>query len=230
MELAHQFARDGAVSGDAVIALRQRSARGRPGKLWSSEIGGLWLSVVLQLPDRLSFDLLPIRIGIQVAEVLDRIAPPGRTSLKWPNDLLMDGLKVAGILCEANWRGEVCRWVVAGIGINVFNPIPAQLQQQATRLADHLQRAEDFSLSQLEEPVIAAITRAGAVTGPLSNEELNSWAGRDALKGKAVMEPYSGMVTGISNCGSLLVLDAEGRQHQVRSGVVMAALSGKIPP
>src|SRR5436309_12822830 len=80
---------------------------------------------------------LSLRVGLVLADVLDDLvgreaAAPAR--LKWPNDVLVDDRKVAGILCESRWQGETLQWLGVGIGVNVANEIPADLTDRAVSL------------------------------------------------------------------------------------------------
>ena len=104
--------------GILVIAERQTAGRGRFGRRWLSELGGLYFSVTL--PKSIPIEDVPkltLTTGVAVAEAIG-----GR--LKWTNDVLIDGRKVCGILCEL--AGEVEEpLIVVGIGINVNNPVPS---------------------------------------------------------------------------------------------------------
>ncbi len=94
---------------DSIISLKQSEGRGRQGRLWESYEGGFYYSVVL--PNK---KLLPIIVGISVAEILyeNRII----AKVKWPNDILVEGKKLGGVLCQL--QGEK---VIAGLGINMTN-------------------------------------------------------------------------------------------------------------
>ncbi|MFH1610136.1 MAG: biotin--[acetyl-CoA-carboxylase] ligase [Candidatus Bipolaricaulota bacterium] len=98
-----------------VLAESQRRGRGKGGRTWESPPGGLWFSLGLRESVG-DLSLVPILTGIAVAEGLRNMAFDAR--VKWPNDVLIDNKKVAGILVEATVRGD-CREVVIGIGVNV---------------------------------------------------------------------------------------------------------------
>ena len=125
---AFRLAREGAAHATVVTAREQTAGRGRVGRSWDSPVGNLYLSVLLRL------DLAPGRIAelsfvaaLAVAEMVDAFAA-GRVSLKWPNDVLIDGAKVAGILVEqANGA------TVIGIGVNVAH-CPSGLAYPVTSL------------------------------------------------------------------------------------------------
>jgi len=106
--------------GSFVIAERQISGKGRLGREWLSEKGGLYFSIVLQPPLPMEdVPKLTLTAGVAVAEGLADFKP----RLKWPNDVLIDGRKVCGILSEVSGEVEQPK-VIVGIGINVKNPVP----------------------------------------------------------------------------------------------------------
>jgi BirA family transcriptional regulator, biotin operon repressor / biotin---[acetyl-CoA-carboxylase] ligase len=169
MDEAHALAEQGAPHGTAVAAKEQTAGRGRRGSAWQSPPGGLWLSVICRPVQSNGMEHLSLRIGLAVAESLERLFPQlPRLTVKWPNDLLLDGRKVAGILCEARWEGERPIWVVAALGMNVINPIPEFLAGQATSLAEHIKVKGPEGLARAMADVIA---NAAATPGLLSPEE-----------------------------------------------------------
>jgi BirA family biotin operon repressor/biotin-[acetyl-CoA-carboxylase] ligase len=119
-DLARQWALDGAPAGSAVIAEEQTAGRGRLGRSWSAPLGTALLVSAILRPDVLPGHLPRLTMvgAVAVAEVLAELAP-GQVGLKWPNDVLLAGRKVAGVLPEAIWEGERLSAVVLGIGLNV---------------------------------------------------------------------------------------------------------------
>src|SRR3954470_17203992 len=113
-ERARELADQGAAHGTLVTAAEQTSGRGRQGRSWATPAGtAIAASLVLTEFD----DLLPLRAGLAVADVVGPNA-----LVKWPNDVWVDGRKVAGILAES--RSEP-RWAVLGIGVNVAVDVAA---------------------------------------------------------------------------------------------------------
>jgi BirA family biotin operon repressor/biotin-[acetyl-CoA-carboxylase] ligase len=222
MENAHAWAAEGAPHGSAVVAVVQEAARGRQGKVWSAPVGGLWLSVVCRPRDSRNLDALSLRVGMAVAKSVEELARGGvAVQLKWPNDLYVEGAKVAGLLTEARWSGEDCRWVVIGLGLNLLNSLPEELVGLATSIRDHLPADHHDDL----EPgrcatAFAATIAAAARGGELSPEELSRWNLRDMLGGVTVKSPVSGTIAGITTTGALKVLSADGSTVEVASGVV----------
>jgi len=128
MDMAHALAREGAMEGTLVFAKHQAQGRGRQGRMWQSPLGGAYFSLILR-PSRPSFETpqLSLVAGLATAEAiqeLTRLFP----SIRWPNDILINDRKVAGILVEAKSGA-----VVVGIGVNVMTS-PRQLPETATSL------------------------------------------------------------------------------------------------
>ncbi len=116
-----QLLRQGAPSGTVVIAGEQSAGRGQRGRVWESLPGGLYLSLGLALsPDQGAWLTLWSAWGI--ATVLQRQGIP--LQLKWPNDLILGGQKLGGILTETYTWGPQ-QWAVVGVGVNWENPVPA---------------------------------------------------------------------------------------------------------
>ncbi len=133
---AARRARTGAPEGTLVWAREQTSGRGRRGRQWSSPPGNLYLSVLLRPGVRPAEAAgLGFLASIALAEVLRDLLPPERAiRCKWPNDVLVDGAKIAGILLEAEAIGEAAPALVMGIGVNVESH-PEGLAYAVTSLA-----------------------------------------------------------------------------------------------
>ncbi len=180
MDVAHALAQEGAPHGTVVAAREQTAARGRRGRTWLAPRGGLWMSVICRPAEASGMEHLSLRIGLAVAEVLEQLLPAiGRVQVKWPNDLLLDGRKVAGILCEARWEGDRLGWVIGAIGLNLTNSLPEELAGQATSLARH---AEVPPPEALAEPIAQAIAGAALTPGLLSPSERERLALREAIR------------------------------------------------
>jgi len=127
------WARSGAPHGALVTADAQTHGRGRLGRAWESPPGGLYASLILR-PRGAAWGAVGLAVGLGVREGLARWLP--RATLKWPNDVLCDGRKICGVLCETRWFGGVAE-LVAGFGVNVEQRgFPAELT--ATSLAIQL--------------------------------------------------------------------------------------------
>lgn len=218
METAHARAQDGAPHGTTIVAARQAMGRGTRGRSWSSELGGLWLSVVARPVRTDALEALSLRVGIAVAAALELASTAlPRLAIKWPNDIMVNGRKLAGILCEARWGGGHCQWVVIGVGVNVCNPIPPDLECIAVAMSAWDRGADPAALAA---PVAAAIGLAAREAGPLTASELRAFARRDALASARVSEPVAGTAVGISANGALRVRTDAGPVREVLAGVV----------
>ena len=192
-ERARELAEEGAAHGTLVTADEQTAGRGRQGRGWVTPPGvAIAASLILREFD----ELLPLRAGLAVADV----AGPSAL-VKWPNDVWVDGRKVAGILVEA--RG----WAVLGIGLNVALD-PATLPSEVAAVAGTLGRDASELDSTLSELLSALETR-------LSEERAATLAAlreRDALLGKTVRwDGREGIGAGIDDTGALLVDTDAGR-------------------
>jgi len=133
---AQRLARAGAPEGTLVWAREQTSGRGRRGRQWSSPPGNLYLSLLLR-PAAAPAEAagLGFLAAVALAEVLTELLPQERAvRCKWPNDVMVDGAKIAGILLEAEAMGEASPALVLGIGVNVGNH-PEGLAYPVTSLA-----------------------------------------------------------------------------------------------
>lgn len=117
MDIARREARQGAAEGTVVIAGEQTSGRGRIGRIWLSPPGNITLSVILY-PDVSNLPYLMMIASLAVVRSIKNIAGL-KADIKWPNDILIDGKKVSGILIENEISGEKIARAIIGIGINV---------------------------------------------------------------------------------------------------------------
>jgi BirA family biotin operon repressor/biotin-[acetyl-CoA-carboxylase] ligase len=216
-DLLHDLAGDGAPHGSAVAAAEQTAGRGSRGQTWASPRGGLWLSVLCRPSDEAAVAVMSLRVALAVAGTLEAAVPGLRLGIKWPNDLLVGGLKVGGILCEARWQGAAPAWVAVGLGLNVTNPIPAALDAMATSLLHH---APGLEPAALVAPMVRTITEAGACHGALTDAELEEFRSRDVLRGRRVTGPVAGVVEGPARGGELRVRLPSGVVSLLRSGPV----------
>ncbi len=129
MDACHALAASGASDGTLVVAGSQTQARGRLGRSWASPEGGLYVSALLH-PKRAAAEVAQLSLvaGLAAAEAIRQVAPALAPSVKWPNDVLVSGRKLVGILIESKENG-----VVVGIGINV-DADAGELPEMATSL------------------------------------------------------------------------------------------------
>jgi BirA family biotin operon repressor/biotin-[acetyl-CoA-carboxylase] ligase len=197
---ARELAAVGAPHGTLVTAAEQTAGRGRQGRTWSAAAGrALLCSVVVRDPPR----LLPLAAGVAVAETVE-YAGGVRALVKWPNDVHVDGRKVAGILVEGRPQEA---WAVVGIGLNVAlrpDDFPPELRETAASLGLDASAVEP-TLAEMLDALTRWITAdADAV--------LAAVRGRDALLDQPVR--WAGGVGrggGIDGDGRLVVVTDSGR-------------------
>jgi BirA family transcriptional regulator, biotin operon repressor / biotin---[acetyl-CoA-carboxylase] ligase len=157
-DILKRAAREGAPEGTVALAAVQTAGRGRHGRVWVSPPGNLFLSILVRPADPALLTLLPLAAGVAVAEALESCGASSR--LKWPNDVLAGGRKLAGILAEATSESGRLDAVVIGIGANVNvarEALPEDLRETATSLRDESGRAQPM------EQVAAAVLSRWAV-------------------------------------------------------------------
>jgi BirA family biotin operon repressor/biotin-[acetyl-CoA-carboxylase] ligase len=203
-----------------VVADEQSAGRGRRGTRWSSPPGcGLWMSVVLGAEVDAVTPPLPLLVGLAVAEALETAAPGLRVAIKWPNDLLIDDLKVGGVLCE-----RVQRSVVVGVGVNLRAPpggLDGALAARAT--AVELHGGKRIARKDLGRLVVSGIEALrGSVEQPLPARVQQALAQRDALAGRLLEteQAGAGIGAGISDDGALRLERPDGSLVRVVGGSV----------
>jgi BirA family transcriptional regulator, biotin operon repressor / biotin---[acetyl-CoA-carboxylase] ligase len=195
-ERAKELALAGALHGTLVTADEQSAGRGRQGRVWTAPPrSAVLMSVVLR--DELA-ETLPLSAAVAVCEAL-----PVDAAIKWPNDVWIEGRKVAGILVEGRPQEG---WAVLGVGVNVTTEsFPPELEGRATslRLA---------GASATVEAVLADLLRSlDRWLGAPSERVFEAWRARDALKGERVRwSDGEGIADGIDGSGALVVQTRNG--------------------
>ena len=146
MDDVAEWARAGAGEGAVVVAETQTASRGRMGRRWISDEGNLYFSVLFR-PGPDALPLLSPLAGVAVARAIRQVAGVYPT-IKWPNDVMIDSRKVAGILAESALSGTVIRHAVVGIGVNVALDVSADPEIAAT--ATSLNHASDSDVDRAE--------------------------------------------------------------------------------
>ena len=227
MREAARRALEGAPEGTLITADEQTAGRGRFGRVWRSEAGvGLYFSLVLRPPVApASSAVLTLACGLGAARGIGEAAGVV-CDIRWPNDVILNGKKLAGILVEMNAEAERLRHVIAGVGVNVNQAsLPEELAETATSLRIEtgceylrdavleavLRRIDDYYRMFVERgpaPVIDAFTRA------------SSYA-----KGKRVIiegagRPLEGVTAGLDAKGQLLLRTPSGQIEPIIAGSV----------
>jgi BirA family biotin operon repressor/biotin-[acetyl-CoA-carboxylase] ligase len=206
-----RLARAGAPTGTVVVAARQGAGRGRLGRTWDSPAGGAYFSVLLR-PDVAPAEVtaLPLAIALGVARGLETLGV--RCGLKWPNDVLLAGRKLAGVLLEMSAESDRLEWVVAGVGVNVT--VPDRAFPEAAYVAEELPGAEPARVAAAVLDGIACAYARFVVGGfaALADE----YAERSVLIGRTVSVSdidgalrARGRVVGVDGWGRLLLDDGD---------------------
>jgi BirA family transcriptional regulator, biotin operon repressor / biotin---[acetyl-CoA-carboxylase] ligase len=205
---ARELADGGAPHGAMVTADEQTAGRGRHGRGWVTPPGvAIAASLILREWD----DLLSLRAGLAVADVAGPAA-----QVKWPNDVWLDGRKVAGVLVETRNGSD---WAVLGIGVNVALD-PATLPREVAEIAGTLGRPADAVEPTLEE-LLTALERRLAQPAADALADLRT---RDVLRGRRVRYVGGeGVAAGIDESGALLVESDDGTVPVATGEVVVLA-------
>lgn len=203
-EVARRLAAGGAPHGTLVTARTQTAGRGRQGRTWLTPPGGALLaSLVLRAVD----PLLSLRGGLAVADLAGE-----RARVKWPNDVLVDGRKIAGVLVEGRPQEG---WAILGIGINLV--LEGDALPELRERAGTLGRSPAESEAVLDE-LLRALERRLAETPAVALALLRE---RDALRGAAVRwSGGAGTGDGIDDAGRLLVRTTDGERIALDAGEV----------
>jgi BirA family biotin operon repressor/biotin-[acetyl-CoA-carboxylase] ligase len=212
---ARTLALAGAPHGTLVTADVQSAGRGRQGRAWTAPAGrALLASLLLRDP--------PPLLSLAAAVAVARACGPG-AQIKWPNDVLVDGRKVAGILVEARPQHG---WAVLGVGINVavqVEDLPAELRGRAGTLG----RSPGDREAVLTD-LLAALEDVLALPG---GAVLERWREQDALLGREVRwRDGRGEAAGIDEAGRLLVVGPDGRRTALDAGEVHLGAGGAEGP
>ncbi|MFQ5480530.1 MAG: biotin--[acetyl-CoA-carboxylase] ligase [Thermodesulfobacteriota bacterium] len=223
---ALELARTGAPEGTLIISETQTNGRGRLGREWSSPPGvNLYASIILR-PRAAAHELQGITLlgAIAVAEAVARFSrrPP---DVKWPNDILIDSKKVAGILMEMYTEAEMTSFVIAGIGVNLnMDPsiLPAPLNREATSIKNVSKTAVaraafTQTLCQSMESWYNTFLNKGL------SAIIDAWRGYFRAEGKDVKvrshnKTVKGICLGVNNSGALLIRDSMGVTQKILSG------------
>ncbi len=235
---AKRLAEQGAQDGTVVWALDQRCGRGRLGKKWASAAGrGVYLSFVLRpRVDFADYARITLVAGVAVARFLKKELGESaeKIALKWPNDLLVEGKKIAGILAEAAAPGAgYTPFVIVGIGVNIFHEredFPTDISSLATSLF-----LETGKKPQGLQPLVRSLQQhlhncVADFERGLFPQLLAEWRGMDYLYGKKIEcvavdgRVVTGVALGPDETGVLFLEDSSGCRHEILSGDLRLAI------
>ena len=225
---AMELVKGGAEEGTVVVAETQTEGRGRMGRAWHSPKGlNLYFSLVLR-PSKPIRDVvwLGLAAAVAVAKTIEQHADlPAR--VKWPNDVLVNGRKVAGLLLEQGVQGEKTEFLILGIGINLNmreEDFPAELRATATSL--RIQGGKIFDRVRFFQELLAALETWYVIFLQSSYQEIRkNYLGlldllRQPVKIQLGEKCLEGTVSGLALDGALLLSQFDGKEISIHTGEV----------
>jgi len=212
------------VHGTVIIAEKQTNGLGRTGRRWESPVGGLYLSVIIKKPLPVElFHGFSVRLGLEIAKLLEKkfVLP---FKVKWPNDIMLDGKKIGGILIDMNAQNKLINYVVIGIGFNV-NIRVQTLSDETKNIATSLLEAtgQRVSIKLVKDIILTAVEN---VMTELESKQLRAiqpeWEERSFTFGKKIFTELFGeeaecIEKGITETGDLII-ELEGKREVITNG------------
>lgn len=232
---AKQLAEEGYPSGTLVVAEQQDAGKGRRGRSWESPRGtGIFMTLMLKPdinPNNASMLTLVAALAVSAGITKCTGRPAG---IKWPNDIVMNGKKVCGILTEMSAQFDYVNHIVIGIGINVHNDVfPEEISHMATSL--YLETKEHFNRAALIEEIWEQFEHYYAVF--LETEDLSGLVKEynahlvnmhQSVKVLDPKEPFEGKAMGINLRGELIVDTWESRKLVSAGEVSVRGIYGYV--
>ena len=210
--------------GTIVVAESQTAGRGRLGRKWISPVGGIWLSIILKPKiEPVYAPRITLLAGVSVAKTMQGFGLPAK--IKWPNDILVNGKKVCGILTEIGAEVDIIDYLVVGIGIDAnvdTSTFPEEYRDNSTSLEKemgHKINRVEFVQKLLEE--FEALYTKFQKDG--FSQILEEWRNMSATIGQwvkitAQMRTIYGEAIGVDNEGALIVETGEGHLEKIVAG------------
>ncbi|HXR31664.1 MAG TPA: biotin--[acetyl-CoA-carboxylase] ligase [Solirubrobacterales bacterium] len=234
---ARELAEEGAPGGTVVTADEQTEGRGRQGRVWTAPEGKALLYSAILCPLDERHLLLPLSVPLAVCAAAEALRPGIECMVKWPNDVWLDGRKLAGVLIEAKPQDG---WAVIGVGLNLLiapDEFPPDLRQPAVSLFGGATGSRGESRRSLPAVAPAGLsptpsTAAGVLNRHLDHwvyarheDVLAEWRRRDGLYGREISwEGGSGVADGIDGRGNLVVVLSGGGTASLGAGEVQLRL------
>ena len=222
--------------GTVIVSEHQTKGRGRMGRRWISPRGGIWLSIILQPKIKSSqITVLPLLSALSVCDVIKKMTKLN-AKLKWPNDVVIDGRKVSGILLDVSTEADKIDFVVIGIGVNVnidIEKIDSDIAKSAgfydiTSLQNELHGKEieifEFIRLLLEniERYVFRLENEGAGEIIKKYKKISDTLGKEVIVKQSNKILQGVAVDMDENDGFLLIETPQGRIHKVVSGDVIS--------
>jgi len=217
----------GAPEGTVLIADHQSRGKGRVQRSWHSPAGvNIYTSVILRPQIRSSeSSWIPITAGVAVAEILESCYCPVGVSLKWPNDVLLNGKKVCGILSQARIARDKLDFVVLGIGVNVnitHGQFPEEIRDRATSL--YIEGGKEIIRLELLIRLYENLEKwYKKLLQDGFGDVKENWLKLAPMIGKSIQvvfdhETINGTAAGLDEDGSLILLGSDNKQIKVSAG------------
>ncbi|MGE5236672.1 MAG: biotin--[acetyl-CoA-carboxylase] ligase [Acidobacteriota bacterium] len=205
-----------------IVADMQTEGRGREGNRWVSPAGGLYATWLGWLPTA-ALTWLPMAMGAILAEAVELLVPTARVRLKWPNDLIAEGGKLGGILCQSRVSGESA-WALAGFGVNIEGEAVLAATDATAPISLRAlgwRGTPDEARGGLVRAVISGL-RPALADSPRTRE---AWVRRSALAPGELVRVRTG---GTSVAGTLLGFGEEGQLLVEIDGARVAIPAGEL--
>ena len=235
-DIGKGLAARGASEGMVIASETQTGGRGRIGREWASPAGGLWFSVILRPTVHAGHAAkLSLLASVAVAKTISKLYGL-KTDIKWPNDVLLNGKKVCGILTESEIRGQRIDFAVLGIGVNAdfeVQALPMHLRQLATTLRHQLEGRvqREILLSELLKEIEFHYHVFEQQKFDVILEDwrsLASFLGSD-MKVQTDGEIVHGLAFDINKDGALVLRLRDGTMRNITSGDIVAISNEQHP-
>lgn len=218
MDTARHLARQGAPHLSCVVAEHQSRGRGRLNRQWESGRGGLWFTLILipDIPPPMAY-LYNFAASLSLSKVLEKHFQID-VRVKWPNDLLWNGRKLAGLLSEIETQADMIRFLLVGIGINANNDPGSELFDAVSirQILGHPVSRKKILAAFLQEFVFQTRDMAPAAI-------MKAWKKRTATIGSKVRvqthtQTFQGLAMDVDDTGTLLLKDDNNQVHRIIYG------------
>jgi len=226
-DVAAERANTGAPHGYTVLSEVQTSGRGREGRTWFSPKGGIWLTALLRPPFTLDpLNALPVIAAVAAAKTINSSLGV-RARVRWPNDIFVDGRKLAGVLAEAKFKGNELEYALLGLGVNAnfHSTTLGELSSKVTSLEDLLgspvDREEIIALLLLEIENLYDLASSNPNGAKVLLEELDCSNGRQ-VRIRLQGEEISGIMAGYESFTTVRIRTVEGPNRHVETSSVVS--------
>ena len=224
-DLAEALAKQGVSEGTIVLAEEMNKGRGRMNRQWIAEKGGLWFTLILRPRNPRGLQLLSLIAGLAVVRGIESLLGV-KAKLKWPNDVLYDERKLAGILVEGRVEADIVKYILLGIGLNVNNKLPAELKDTAITLKEITGKFIP-RIPVLRSILLWIDKYYDMFTRRLYDRILEEWKRYSTTIGRKVRaytiggDVVEGIAEDIANDGSLIIRLENGRKTTVYAGDII---------